>query len=430
MKSVPLNIFQKLMRRWDRVHPYNAAQVMQITGEPQAAQWESAWQATLASTGLGAVVLKGNRYHFNSAAALSLSVHHCENRDHGDTAVSRLENYLSTEMNRPFDDPNEPPFRPFLIRGDGHFFVGLVYQHWLADSTSIRMLMREWFVRVHDPSKAAQSPLPLASRGYWNTIGPGRRWGFTQTLVEMTRRHIRMRRVQKIDSTALSDHATRFKLIPAKSGLIDRLRIAAKNRQVKVNDIFLAALLEACAAHVPLQPRKNRRDVAVGSVVDLRPFASESLDGAFGLFLGFTNVIGQPEDIADFDRLLRCVSNQTIRQKKKGVAPASFIWMAAAVSVGSLSKPHELYHFYRKELPLAGGISNVDLSQSWVAHYHPSPLLDYLRISPTGPMTPLVVTTTTLGHQFHLGVTYRTGLISDARAAAVADAFLARLETI
>jgi hypothetical protein len=104
--------------------------------------------------------------------------------------------------------------------------------------------------------------------------------------------------------------------------------------------------------------------------------------------------------------------------------------MTGALYVGKLSKPNELYHFYRKELPLAGGISNVDLTHSWMADYHPAPLLDYIRVSPTGPMAPVALTTTTLGDTFHLGITYRTGLISDDKSAAIAGTFLARLKSL
>jgi NRPS condensation-like uncharacterized protein len=317
------------------------------------------------------------------------------------------------------------------MRGDDHYYAGVVYQHWLADSASIRMLMREWFLRVFDPPAANTRPMPLATRGYWNSIGPARGgWDVTRSVLDMSRRHIRMRRVRKVDSTALDDHATRFDLFTARPGIIDRIRTTARSRGVKVNDLFLAALVEAAAAHVPLQARKNRRDIAVGSVADLRPWCPANLGRSFGLFLGFTNVICQPADLTCFDRLLLSVARQTQLQKTTGVAPASLMWMSGALYVGMLSKPDELYHFYRKELPLAAGISNVDLSRAWPAEYHPAPLLDYIRVSPTGPMTPLAITTTTLGNQFHLGITHRTGLISADRARALADTFLARLESL
>ena len=83
--------------------------------------------------------------------------------------------------------------------------------------------------------------------------------------------------------------------------------------------------------------------------------------------------------------------------------------MLLANAVKRLVPPHELYHFYRKELPLLGGVSNVNLNNTWAAKYHPGPLLEYLRISPTGPMVPLVFNLTTLGDRLHLSMTCRGG---------------------
>ncbi len=141
-------------------------------------------------------------------------------------------------------------------------------------------------------------------------------------------------------------------------------------------------------------------------------------------------MICQPSDLENFEQVLCSVAAQTRLQKTNGMAPANLIWMAGAFHVGKLSKPGELYHFYRKELPLAGGISNVDLSHAWMHRYHPAPLLDYIRISPTGPMAPMAITTTTLGRQFHLGLTHRTGLISIEKARALIATFVARLESL
>jgi NRPS condensation-like uncharacterized protein len=420
MNTAPLNIFQKLMRKWEAVHPYNAAQVMKISGAPDRAALEPAWRAVLDTAGLGHLYVNDNRYGFellNGSGGGSVCF-----------ASEPVTQFISRELNRPFADPMEPPLRPFVIAEAEHFFAGVVYQHWVADSVSVRMLLRDWFVRVYDPAAARRAALRLPASGYWKSIGPGRNGsGLAESVLGLARRHVRLRRVQKVESTALADHRTEFDLFSAPPGLIGRLRTAAHRRGVKLNDVFLAALAEACSRHVPLQRRGRRTDLAVGSIVDLRPYCTENLSQTFGLYLGFTNVVCRPDDLRDFDRLLANVARQTRLQKKTGVAPASLMWMGAAMAIGQLSRPEELYHFYRKELPLAGGISNVDLSNGWMKAYHPSPLMEYVRVSPTGPMTPLVLTTTTLGEMFHVGLTHRAGLISKSVAAEIAGGFLARL---
>ena len=194
MTNTPLNMLQKLMRRWDAVHPYNAAQLMKLEGSPEAEAWRSAWHSTLSQTGLGAVSLERNRYHFVPLNG-HLAAYHVR------FPTADLADHISAELNHPFNDPHEPPFRPFIIRQDNHFYAGLIYQHWLADSASIRMLMHEWFVRVYDPAAANAQPMRLASAGYWRTIGPRRGgWTIAKSVVDMSRRHLRLRRVQKIDS--------------------------------------------------------------------------------------------------------------------------------------------------------------------------------------------------------------------------------------
>jgi Condensation domain len=420
MNTAPINVFQKLMRKWEAVHPYNAAQVMKISGTPDRVALESAWRAALDTAGLGRLHISDNRYGFQPLnGTTGACVNHC---------AGPLTEYISAEMNRPFAETAPTPLRPFVIAEGDYYFAGVVYQHWVADSVSVRTLLKDWFVRVYDPAAARKQAMRLPASGYWNSIGPkSGGWRIAESFLGLARRHTRLRRVQKIESTALSNHRTEFQLFPAPTGLIGQLKNVARQRGVKLNDIFLAAMAEACSLHVPLQRRGQRTDLAVGSIVDLRPFCPSDLSETFGLFLGFTNVVCRPEDLRDFDRLLQNVSRQTRLQKTTGVAPASLMWMGAAMAIGQLSRPEELYHFYRKELPLAGGISNVDLSKGWMAKYYPSPLLQYVRVSPTGPMTPLVLTTTTLGETFHVGLTHRVGLLSKSVAEEIAAGFLARL---
>jgi alpha-mannosidase len=51
--------------------------------------------------------------------------------------------------------------------------------------------------------------------------------------------------------------------------------------------------------------------------------------------------------------------------------------------------------------------------RSWAAEHYPSPLLDYVRVAPTGPTIPLVLSVTTLGRKFNFALTRRIGLIDD-----------------
>ena len=104
--------------------------------------------------------------------------------------------------------------------------------------------------------------------------------------------------------------------------------------------------------------------------------------------------------------------------------------MLAGLAVSRLLPREKVVEFYRKRVPLAGGISNVNLNRTWAADFHPTPLLDYIRVSPTGPLMPLVFTPTTLGDHLHFGLTYRPALIPPERACQMAQHFTHRLRSL
>src|SRR5665213_2363385 len=158
-----------------------------------------------------------------------------------------------------------------------------------------------------------------------------------------------------------------------------------------------------------MQRRRNRRDIAIGNIVDLRRYAGPNrgsanpLDNALGLFLGFTQVFCRPDVLRDFPRLLRSISLQNRAHRQSGIAQCSAGWMLAALAMGRLVPPERLYRFYRKEIPLAAGLSNVNLNGSWAQALHPLPLLDYSRVPPTGPMAPVVLNVPSLGRRHRAG---------------------------
>src|SRR5687768_11717753 len=53
--SSPLNVFQFLVRQWDRVHPYNAAQALEIAGVADVDRINDAWLDVLRTLRVGRV---------------------------------------------------------------------------------------------------------------------------------------------------------------------------------------------------------------------------------------------------------------------------------------------------------------------------------------------------------------------------------------
>ncbi|HEY7115822.1 MAG TPA: hypothetical protein VH475_04495 [Tepidisphaeraceae bacterium] len=425
-----LNVFQQVMRLWDRVHPYNAAQVLHVRGRADVDRIGRAWARTLEVLGLGRVRVSGDAFAHDA----------CDPRTAADAVRVvdggvTLAEHVSGEMNRPFDEGVEDdqpvcPFRPFVLRQADSHDLGLVYHHWVADSASIRLLLREWFYRIHEPARARSVPVESPRGGYWHHFGPSRgRWslgeGFLSAL-RMTTRLCNARRVER----PLADYRVRCEVHPLPDGMIGQIREAARQLGATVNDVFLAAMAEACHRYGATPPGRSRQELALGTVVDLRPSCGDDLDDVFGLFLGFTTVVVRPDVLRDWPALVRAIAGQNAWQKQVKVAEASQLRMAAAVAESRLMSLETWVRFYLRHLPLAGGISNVNLCRSWAAEYHPQVILDYLRFSPTGPALPILFTPSSLGERSHVALTYRPALIGDERAARIVATFIQRLRSL
>ena len=430
MESQRLNVFQRIMRLWDRVYPYNAAQVLHVRGAMELDRLAAAWNGALAALGLGTMCVEGDRFRHEvcngHTPAQPLRV--------VEPGVG-LEQFISQELNRRFEIEAEGrssvcPFRPFVLQGDGAYYAGVVYHHWVADSVSMRMVLREWFYRMYEPARARVMPLQIPRGGYWHFFGPGSgRWNLDDGLFSTLRLATRFGNARRIQE-GTNDYRVACSVQALPDGMIEDLREAARRQQVTLNDVFLAALAEACDRCGATPSGPGRQELALGTIVDLRPSCGRDLSEIFGLFLGFTTVVVRPQALHDWESLLRTVARQSAWQKRCGLAQASLLRMAAAVLESRFLSPQNWVRFYLKHMPLAAGISNVNLGRTWAADYHPGVILDYLRFSPTGPALPVVFTPSSLGQKSHVAVTYRAGLVGEDGAARMIRSFVRRLEGV
>jgi hypothetical protein len=415
-------VFQRILRDWDRVHPYNAAQILELRRnvDPQTAT--TAWSQTLEESRLGRIEIARGTYR-----------HICLNGELAKYPVrllpaeTSLEVLLSAELNQAFD-PKDPPFRAFLIpSGDGQTSrFGVVYQHWIADSVAVRNLLQRWVQRAFSAESLPPFQLKHAGEGYVRLAGratgdltPG------QTLLSLLRRHLRFRYVQKVKTLGEADYPVAV-IMSRGDGIVPKLVESARRRGVKVNDLLLAATARACDGRVPTQRRGKRQDLAVGSIVDLRPFVRGSLDQQFGLFLGFTENICRPAELKNTDLLVRTIAKQNRLHRHRGIWSTSTGWLMAARATRPLVPDKNIYRFLRKETPIVAGLSNVNLNKTWVAEENDL-IAGYIRVSPTGPLAPVAMAITSLGNDVQLSLTYRKALLTEHQAKDLAEAFFAEL---
>lgn len=417
MQRVPLNAFQQIMRMWDQVHPYNAAHAFRLEGDADIQRITEAWQTTLRSMGIGWISVKGDYFaHVPAQAPVYVA-----------PPGATLDQVVSDEMNVRMNAEEGSPFRLFIVPESGAHCIGITYHHWVADSASIRWLLHEFFLRLQnlktEPTPQARIPV----EGHWHFFGPdAAHWPLLEGVMDVLRNRTRYCRMRQI-GTEVDDSkvAVTFHHLP--HGVAPKLASLARANRATFNDLILSSLAQVMDELGVTPSTKHRDEMAIGTIVDLRASASKKMDDVFGLFLGFTTTMVRPADLKDWQRLLRTVSKQNAHQKRTKSAHASILRMAAALIEARFVTPKRWGELYRKRMPMVAGISNVNMNRTWAGEHHPSPILDYYRIAPTGPILPAAFTPTTLGNRMNFGITRLACLIDPQKNAAISQSLSDRL---
>jgi len=449
---VQLNAFQILMRRWSKLHAYNAGQVVRVSGAPDRERWKRAAEAVIGELGLGKPRFTNGdeAVQFTPAAEVPIELAGNGGRD--------LETFFNEELNRPFAVGDLPirfcilPAAP-AAGGETHYLAA-VYDHWIADSRAMRELMHRIFERYLSPEAHTHLPpltldVPSFKTLFGRHVGPLRRWTAMRESLKNIWRH---RHGYRLNLSDPLDFASRFVYRALPEGLIDRLYRFAKSQGASVNDLFIAVIAQATGAYTaadrlgkikkPLH--FSRRQVGIGTIVDIRDAASQPLDRVFNLYLSsYAVLLDNPEKRSAGD-LTREIAAETGRIKKTYETVRRY-W--ALVMARFWYDMYESSRFraslLHKTVPLVAGISNVNMTGSWAdsktdngkaegvgvgADGGGPRVLDYLRISPAGPLIPLVFTLTTIRGRLSLCVTYRTTSFRAEKLTEIVDDFVRRLE--
>jgi hypothetical protein len=402
------NVFQQLMLQWERFAPYNAGQFFTLATPIDHEDLSRAFRQTVISLGLQQIGQHPDATILESSEPLDV--------------------FITSRMNEPFA-PGDSPLRAFAVRENNRVHIGIIYRHVVADSASIRLVMRRWYELLHNPPAQKPAFTPVGTMrdrlgGVWREHALGIVREISTEVIRLSRTK-QVRRLRKNDP----QQPLVWKRIDLGSQLIGQLVRYAKEQKVKVNDLFVAAAAEACNLHLPHEESDARRDLAVGTIVDTRP-AGEDIHTRFGLSLGVLQTTWRWQQLQNWKTTLSTAAAASESARRQNTGRASELRIAAAVWMGRRRANDELATFYRKRCPLAAGISNVNLNRDWPAAHHPSPLVSYTRVSPLGPMLPLVFTPTTLGETLNLGFTYRTKVVPDEIASRVLDSFIQRLQSL
>jgi hypothetical protein len=254
------------------------------------------------------------------------------------------------------------------------------------------------------------------------------KWTIDEAVLGLLRYRTRFCRARKVmPAERARDGSVAISVHDVPAGIVPGLVAEAKRHHATVNDVLLATVAEAVHRFGASPATSQRDELAVGTVCDLRTRCQQSLDDAFGLFLGFTTTMLRPTDLNNWPRLLRTVAMQNAWHMRTKAPHTSMLRMAVAVAEARFVTPQRWAELYRNRMPVAAGTSNVNMNRDWAAPYHPSPVLDYYRVTPTGPLLPLTFSLTTLGGKFNFVITRQNSLIDAKREQCLAQSIRKRL---
>jgi NRPS condensation-like uncharacterized protein len=407
-----LNSFQKTMLQWNHLHAYNAVHVVRVADELDRSRLTGVINDLLAQHGLTHLTLDLQRKTFGyGGGAGELAVQIVAGSGHSqEDLMAEMERQLNTgfDLSGSFN-----PFRFFAVPEAGNFLLGLVYFHAVADAEAVVLLLKELVTAyVGRGRRGGAGSLELYPRRYDNLLRLQPRV-IGRRLLGLPAQARMMRSTMRVPASDPGNLQNGLRLFTLGRDALHRLVVTAKTWEVTVNDVLLALLLKALA---PLAGNRaaagRRKNLSLGCIVNLRKDLGVDSLRTFGLFLGsfmVTHVV--PERIS-LQQLACDLRDQTLAIKRHRLYLATPWELGIARLMLSFFSPEQRKKFYQKNYPLWGGITNMNLNSLWPAA-EAAPAPDYFRAVSTGPVTPLVLSVTTVGDHANIGLTYRTTVYSE-----------------
>jgi hypothetical protein len=249
-------------------------------------------------------------------------------------------------------------------------------------------------------------------------------------LLAGVRLYFQMRSVYRLPRNRDTSDKQNYALYEVPRATATCLRPACRELGVTRHQLFLTALVQILAEMTPTRRhQRNRRSLAVCSIVDLRSGLSADVANSFGLYLApAVMVIAQP-DVPRPETLLKDI---TLRSRKDGNTRYNLLpeWNIRILNhMKASSSRKDAFLWYRKVFPISGGLSTVYLTRDFFGAAG-NRILDYFRVSPIGPAVPLLLTPTCLDDSLNFSLGYRETMLKPDRAQEFGERFIKALERL
>jgi hypothetical protein len=410
------------MLHWNDLHPYNAVHVVRVPQALDSARLTQAINGTLEATGLTNLVLNREQgtYCYQGGPTRT----EIKPVSTGGNAQAALATEIEDQLNLGFAYAGTfNPFRFFIVPEEDGFFLGVVYFHAIADAESLVHLLRRIVdaYRQTEPTAVGGLEIHPPTQGSLLRRHPS---VFARKLAGLPAQIRNLRSSCRVAYRDANDGHIGFIFLSLSPDELRPLIAAAKSRNVTVNDLFLALLLK-CLSPLAVRRKESskRRKLSVGCIVNTRKDLALDSPRTFGLCLGSFVVTHEvPEDLGVVE-LAGEIQRQTAAIKRQQLYLGAGLELAVANRLLSFYSTARRKKLYQKHYPLWGGLTNMNLNALW-AQPEGKPAVDYFRAVSTGPVTPLVLSVTTVGDRMNIGLTCRTTVFSAAAIAAIKDHFL------
>lgn len=397
----PLSDFQRLMLYWNQVQPFHVADVVEVVGRVDVGALKTAAEQELAATciALPHVDLASGicTLHPGSCAVEATALTPVAGID----ARQTLEAHATSELRRPFQINAEPLIRVWVLQGQACSYVGMTWQHWIADGMAAGDLLRRILARLHGWAVPPETTLSdwrppdiREALAPWFTWRRKLRHAW-EVVHAVTSNFF----VAKLPRPSGAMPATRIRFLELPDDSLERIRRAGRPLQATVNDVLVAVAARALTEAAPGLTRSSwRRRMRLGNIVDLRPLGGEALRGKGGVFLGLTNVDCVQPLPARWEDLVAEVRQQSNRSK---------IGRYYLASLGGFRMSRALWPWlpatWRRPvnanvLRLTAVLTNLRYPKEWYDGAAPE-ITRCWRALPMGIMYPLVFGITTLGER-------------------------------
>lgn len=374
------------MRGWSELAPYNFIHALRFDEPADVKRWRAATAEALARLGL-------------EAAGLVI-----------ETPQTEIDALLEAELNRGFG-VGDLPLRFFVIETRGGHWFGVVLDHWFADDFSSRALLQ----RIHASYRAVE-PAELfwaqarSPRHNWLT-----EWG------SFLKQAAALRRARRIPLKKHLDFTVGAFRVELPAAILEAVRACAKEQRATVHDVFLAAAAQACSAAYQPRPDSRRTGLGLASAMDLRRFENGRAREGLGLLISqYAIVEDKPEELPMLElvaRIARKTSELKAVSGRASLLAGLLFWRLARSRQARAT-------LYQRGAPFAAGLSNVNLTGSWLEQ---AGIAEFRRVGPTGPVVPLVLMITTYRDRVFVDVTYRIAAMSRPDAQRLMEDFGQRL---